>query len=261
MFGVVEAKVIERRGKEVAEAVPILVLAVRSLERSVAEATEPAIVENREAILGDARRFTGSFATTHLSDGYGSRRVRFTTDPLAGQLKGRKGWRQRTSAVVEKLPFPACVRSLLACVKLGRREEALTQTESQEPAGRGKEEGSASDGQVEDDEETEDNEYWAMTKAIDALRPEKIVVHLTALAVPGRLACNMLTTDTCVPLGKERPFFGHMCARCLSARKDMKSAESRHERGTRNLEVSHPAKRSLQWMFENPKTDKGTVSR
>ena len=59
MFGALEAKVIERRGKEVAEAVLILVLAVRSLERSVAEATEPAIVESREAILRDARRLTG----------------------------------------------------------------------------------------------------------------------------------------------------------------------------------------------------------
>ena len=100
------------------------------------------------------------------------------------------------------------VRQVDACLREAwEKEEALTQTESQEPAGRGKEEGSASDGQVEDDEETEDNEYRAMTKAMDALKPEKIVVHLTALAVSGRLACNMLTTDTCVPLGKERPFF------------------------------------------------------
>ena len=37
MLEAVEAKVIERRGKEVAEAVPILVLAVRSLERSMVE--------------------------------------------------------------------------------------------------------------------------------------------------------------------------------------------------------------------------------
>ena len=137
----------------------------------------------------------------------------------------------------------------------------MTQTVSQEPSGRGKEERAASDGQAEDNEETEDNECWATTKAMDALKPDKIVVHLTALAVPGRLACNMLTTDTYDPLGKERPFLGRMCARCLSARKDMKSAESRHERGTWNLEVSHPVKRSLQWMFENPKTDKRTVSR
>ena len=82
------------------------------------------------------------------------------------------------------------------------KEEVLTQTESQEPAGRGKEEGSASDGQAEDDEETEDDVYWATTKATAALKLDKIVVHLTALAVPGRLACNTFPTDSCVPFGK-----------------------------------------------------------
>ena len=61
----------------------------------------------------------------------------------------------------------------------------MTQTGSQEPADREKEEGSASDGQAQDDEETEDNVYWATSKAMDALKPDKIVVHLTALAGPG----------------------------------------------------------------------------
>ena len=37
VFGVVEARVLERRGKEVAETVPIPILAVRSLERLVVE--------------------------------------------------------------------------------------------------------------------------------------------------------------------------------------------------------------------------------
>ena len=49
---------------------------------------------------------------------------------------------------------------------------------SQEPSGRGKEERAASDGQAEDNEETEDNECWATTKAMDALEPDKIVVHI-----------------------------------------------------------------------------------
>ena len=50
-----------------------------------------------------------------------------------------------------------------------------THTESQEPADREKEKGSASDGQAEDDEETEDNVYWATSRAMVALKPDKTV--------------------------------------------------------------------------------------
>ena len=66
-----------------------------------------------------------------------------------------------------------------------REGGGVDQTESQEPADREKEEGSASDGRTEDDEESEDSVYWATSKGMDALKPDKIEVHLTALAVPG----------------------------------------------------------------------------
>ena len=44
--------------------------------------------------------------------------------------------------------------------------------------------GSASDEQADDDEE-KDDVYWATTKAMAALKPDKFEVHLTALTVPG----------------------------------------------------------------------------
>ena len=199
--------------------------------RSVAEATEPAIVENREAILRDARRLTGHSPrpTIPTAMALGG------SDSLPIQLQGK--W--KSQGMVQKYirdrggVVLSSVRQIAAGLREAwEKEEVLTQTESQEPADREKEEGSASDGQAEDDEETEDNVYWATSKAMDALKPDKIVVHLTALAGPGRLACNMVPTDSCVRLGKEHPCFGHMCARCPSARKDMKSADIRPERGT-----------------------------
>ena len=137
-----------------------------------------------EAILRDARRLTGhsSRPTIPTAMALGG------SDSLPIQLQGKwksqgmvqKYIRDRGGVVVSS------VRQIAAGMREAwEKEEVLTQTESQEPADREKEEGSASDGRAEDDEETEDNVYWATSKGMDALKPDKIVVHLTALAVPG----------------------------------------------------------------------------
>ena len=96
----------------------------------------------------------------------------------------RKGWCKNTSRDRGGVVLSS-VRQIAAGLRETWEKEVVTQTKSQEPADREKEEGSASDGQAEDDEETEDNVHWATSKAMDALKPDKIVVHLTALAGPG----------------------------------------------------------------------------
>ena len=87
--------------------------------RSVTEATEPAVVENGEAILRDARTAHRSFASAHLSDGYGSRRVRFTTDPLAGQLEVARDGAKDSPRSWRSCPFQRASGHCLPALSLG----------------------------------------------------------------------------------------------------------------------------------------------
>ena len=173
--------------------------------RSVAEATEPAIVENREAILRDARRLTGHSPrpTIPTAMALGG------SDSLPIQLQGK--W--KSQGMVQKYirdrggVVLSSVRQIAAGLRdAWEKEEVLTQTESQEPADREKEEGSASDGQAEDDEETEDNVYWATSKAWPvlnyrhpgSLRPQCSKSNLCRQCFNGRLVVAPVL-DSVVP--------------------------------------------------------------
>ena len=92
------------------------------------------------------------------------------------------------------------------------KKEVVTHTESQKPADREKEEGSASDGQAEDDEETEDNVYWATSRAMVALKPDKTAAHLTAFAGPGVAGVQHGSHGLLCPARQRAPMFrSHVC--------------------------------------------------
>ena len=70
--------------------------------------------------------------------------------------------------------------------------------------------GSASDGQADDDEE-KDDVYWATTKAMAPLKLDKIVVHPTALAVPGDWRATCFPRTPVSRSGSSTLFRSHVC--------------------------------------------------
>ena len=76
--------------------------------------------------------------------------------------------------------------------------------------------------QDEVDQEQDGNVFWATAKAMESQRPDKVSIHISAASGLGKLACNMVATAACVPLGSATPNFGRTCARCVAVRDDLK---------------------------------------
>ena len=69
--------------------------------------------------------------------------------------------------------------------------------------------------------------------AVSHSSKESEIISLdTGLRLDGLPALELWDLIATKAMAALKPFFGHMCARYLSAQKDMKSAYSRHERRT-----------------------------